>query len=217
MSKTYVIGDVHGEFDTLIKLIDSIPKDTSLVFVGDLIDRGEKSKQVVQFVRKNNHSCVLGNHEWMMMEYGRQFLQEYPNNTNASLSNMWLQHGGIETLMSYGLMAYDEEENTVSIIKDEASIKCFKSDIAWFETLPLYIHMQNTKRNDKDIVISHASMADAWSYHDKKEKQTLFEEYALWNRKPPINAIKLSPNPHKVSTKTKPQKKIKHLQNKPYI
>ncbi|MDY3205617.1 MAG: metallophosphoesterase [Arcobacter sp.] len=66
---TYVIGDVHGEFDSLRRLVNKFPKETKLIFVGDLVDRGKKSKEVVEFVKNNNFLYVLGNHEKMMIEY----------------------------------------------------------------------------------------------------------------------------------------------------
>ena len=60
---TYIIGDVHGEFDSLKALKDKLPQNANLVFVGDLVDRGKKSKEVIDFVKDNNYLCVLGNHE----------------------------------------------------------------------------------------------------------------------------------------------------------
>ena len=60
-----IIGDVHGCYKTLIALIEKLPKDRNITFVGDLIDRGPGSKDVVEFVRKNNYRCVRGNHEDM--------------------------------------------------------------------------------------------------------------------------------------------------------
>ena len=62
----YVIGDVHGEYDALIKLVSKLPKDAKLIFVGDLVDRGSRSAEVVKFVRDGGHLCVMGNHEYMM-------------------------------------------------------------------------------------------------------------------------------------------------------
>ena len=63
MNKTIVIGDVHGCFNTLKKLIRKFPKDSKLIFLGDLCNRGKYSKDVIDFVIKNNHQCLLGNHE----------------------------------------------------------------------------------------------------------------------------------------------------------
>ncbi len=82
--KHYVIGDVHGEFDTLMALVAKLSKDAKLIFVGDLIDRGAKSKEVIEFVRQNNHLCVLGNHEELMLTYGESFIKSYPNSLNPS-------------------------------------------------------------------------------------------------------------------------------------
>jgi serine/threonine protein phosphatase 1 len=80
-----IIGDVHGCFKTLMALIDKLPRDRNISFVGDLIDRGPLSRDVVKFVRENDHRCVIGNHEDMSM-----------NN-----SHDWLKHGGMQTFSSY--------------------------------------------------------------------------------------------------------------------
>lgn len=63
-----IIGDVHGGFDTLRKLVDKLPQDENICFVGDLIDRGPKSVEVVDFVIDNGFDCVLGNHEDLMIQ-----------------------------------------------------------------------------------------------------------------------------------------------------
>ena len=64
---TYVIGDVHGHYNALMKLVKNLPSNAKLVFVGDLIDRGSQSREVIKFVRENGHLCVLGSHEKMMI------------------------------------------------------------------------------------------------------------------------------------------------------
>ncbi len=81
MSKryNYIIGDIHGCYDELIKLETRIKKHADknnaepfIISVGDLIDRGNKSNQVVEhFIqgRKNNtHHSIMGNHELLMIE-----------------------------------------------------------------------------------------------------------------------------------------------------
>ncbi len=42
---TFIIGDVNGHHDALIKLVNNLPSNTKLIFVGDLIDRGSQSKR----------------------------------------------------------------------------------------------------------------------------------------------------------------------------
>lgn len=66
----YAIGDVHGCYETLIRLIDKLPnkEQSNLIFVGDLIDRGKDSAKALEFVRKGNYACVMGNHEKMFLE-----------------------------------------------------------------------------------------------------------------------------------------------------
>ena len=65
-----VIGDVHGHYDGLMTLLEAIApnSDDRVYFLGDLIDRGPKSAQVVNFVRQSSYPCLLGNHELMLLE-----------------------------------------------------------------------------------------------------------------------------------------------------
>ena len=68
MTRHIIIGDVHGMFNELWKLFDTLVKpDDKVVFVGDLVDKGPDSTRVVQFVREmsRTHDITLveGNHE----------------------------------------------------------------------------------------------------------------------------------------------------------
>jgi len=73
--KRYVIGDVHGCYDELCELFEKIEKhhggyDYKLIFVGDYVDRGPKSKEVVEFIMKmqqRGHVALMGNHEDMLI------------------------------------------------------------------------------------------------------------------------------------------------------
>jgi serine/threonine protein phosphatase 1 len=87
----YLIGDVHGCYDTLIALIAQLPENAKIIFCGDLIDRGPKSKQVINFVRENGHYCVMGNHEDMMI----QFCESSYN------SSYWFKNGGRACFNNY--------------------------------------------------------------------------------------------------------------------
>ncbi len=64
------IGDVHGHYDGLMRLLEAIAPGTGdrVYFLGDLIDRGPKSAQVVSFVRQQGYVALLGNHEQMLLE-----------------------------------------------------------------------------------------------------------------------------------------------------
>ncbi|WP_128330164.1 metallophosphoesterase [Apibacter sp. HY039] len=66
MSRTFVVGDIHGCYDELQDLLNKInlTEDDILISVGDIVDRGMKSKEVYQFFRdRPNSYVVMGNHE----------------------------------------------------------------------------------------------------------------------------------------------------------
>ncbi|PGG98537.1 hypothetical protein AJ80_09516 [Polytolypa hystricis UAMH7299] len=62
-----VVGDVHGCLDELQKLLEQVSFDPQrgdhLIFTGDLISKGPKSLEAVDFARKHRASCVRGNNE----------------------------------------------------------------------------------------------------------------------------------------------------------
>ena len=69
---TYVIGDVQGCFNELIKLTKKIkfnPSQDKLIFAGDLVNRGPQSLEVLEFCLQNKKSikAVLGNHDLYLL------------------------------------------------------------------------------------------------------------------------------------------------------
>jgi len=180
---TYIIGDIHGEYATLLALVEKLPKDAELIFVGDLIDRGVSSREVIAFVRENNHRGVLGNHEELMINYGTSFTKTYPKSTNPSFLHNWYNNGGDATLFSYGLLKYDKKEGMMCV-ENPAMLKQFLDDIEWLKSLPLYIELPQ-KINNKPVVVTHASCADVWRHHNNPNGEDTFREYALWHRPNP--------------------------------
>ncbi len=131
-----VIGDIAGQYKALIALVDKMPKD-EIVLVGDLVDRGPQSKEVIEWAMKNA-TVVCGNHEHMMVD----FLEE----TSAYDNGLWLMNGGVATLDSYGMTPKDhgDPENCKKFIP--------KEHIEWLKDLPLYI-----KRGE--FLVSHAPVS----------------------------------------------------------
>ena len=65
-NKTFIVGDIHGCYDEFLKLLDKInysPKNHRLILLGDIINRGPKSLEVLKWIKKNHIEVVLGNHE----------------------------------------------------------------------------------------------------------------------------------------------------------
>ena len=73
----YIIGDVHGCFNTLLKLIDQFPnkEKSQICFVGDVIDRGPYSCETVKLIIQNNYKMVMGNHERRLLSNKDFFLK----------------------------------------------------------------------------------------------------------------------------------------------
>lgn len=113
--RVYAIGDVHGCADLLDQLLAMLKEDnaargpaqTSLVYLGDLVDRGPDSRGVVSRVRAGvdwaRTITLMGNHEAVMLDVldGR-----------SETLSQWLRFGGIETLESWGISRQTIEEST---------------------------------------------------------------------------------------------------------
>lgn len=75
--KTFVVGDVHGRCAQLHSLIEMLPRSEAdtLIFLGDLIDRGADAPGCVDYVIKLQREnperviCLRGNHEQMLMDF----------------------------------------------------------------------------------------------------------------------------------------------------
>ena len=91
------IGDVHGHYDGLMTLLEAIApsSDDQIYFLGDLIDRGPQSAQVVDFVKQNSYHCLRGNHEQMLIDVLTG------GSDPAMVEQAWLYSGGYATVTSY--------------------------------------------------------------------------------------------------------------------
>lgn len=97
--RLFAIGDIHGCFNSLKELVENkiqLQKDDKLILLGDFIDRGGKSKEVVDFIielSENGYNVIplMGNHEAMLLD-------AFENEKNMS---KWIQNGGNETLKSF--------------------------------------------------------------------------------------------------------------------
>lgn len=104
-TRVYAIGDIHGRADLLDELHDLIARDAAdwdgdrvIVYLGDYIDRGMRSREVLDSLVHQPLSGfrsihLIGNHEAVLL----QFLQD------AEIARDWLKFGGDTTLASYGV------------------------------------------------------------------------------------------------------------------
>ena len=100
------IGDVHGSFDPFCEMIEQkirLRKDDKLVLLGDYIDRGYRSREVIDYIidlQLQGYDIVplKGNHESMLLD---------SLESEQSLYN-WFMNGGYETLNSFGVESVKE-------------------------------------------------------------------------------------------------------------
>ena len=103
--RIYAVGDIHGRADLLDRMLKQIDADLAKntphhaiqVFLGDYIDRGPASREVLDRLieRESTHEIVFlkGNHESLLTRF----------TTDPSILDDWQRLGGLETLMSYGI------------------------------------------------------------------------------------------------------------------
>jgi len=142
--RVYAVGDIHGRADLLDQLLDMLRRDdaergdadTRLVFLGDLIDRGAASREVVTRVRAGvdwaSTITLMGNHEAVMLD-----ILDGQSETLAQ----WLRFGGIETLESWGvprsLVEQGTRQDVLSALRDAVT----PEERAWLGRLRTSLRM----------------------------------------------------------------------------
>ncbi len=136
--KTFVVGDIHGRGAQLHAILDMLPRDESadtLVFLGDLIDRGPdvpgSVEQVLGLCSENPERviCLRGNHEQMLLD----FLDE--------ASTIWMETvtGGDQTFEQYAETPLRlRTEADFDEARDVIARKIPAKQIEFFRSLPLY-------------------------------------------------------------------------------
>ncbi len=146
LQQTYIIGDIHGRADlveTMLELIDAhiggtAAADPKLVFVGDYIDLGPDSAVVLSRMRElqesfpDNVTCLMGNHERMMLDFIADPTTRGPR---------WMRAGAAETMRSFGVATADLEDSTEYDAFPAAAHslrrRIPKDTLKWVENLPL--------------------------------------------------------------------------------
>jgi serine/threonine protein phosphatase 1 len=105
-SRLYVIGDIHGRLDLLLRIVEMVNRDIKsqggdnlIVTLGDYVDRGPSSRGVLDCLISNpfagRYVALKGNHEVLL----ESFLE------NPAVGVDWWRFGGLETLKSFGVKA----------------------------------------------------------------------------------------------------------------
>lgn len=153
MKKIFAIGDIHGCFEKLRTLIEQIEfnkEEDSLIFLGDYIDRGPQSKDVIEYflrLSQDGHNMVFlkGNHEAMFQNY-----------LSGSDRFTFLINGGTETLDNY-IRNIDQSQNTIIP----------PAHIEFFQSLRLYYETES-------YIFVHAGLAPKVPLNRQRERDLLW-------------------------------------------
>lgn len=136
----FAVGDIHGCLKPLKRLLDAIEASRrterpELIFLGDYVDRGPKSHQVIDMLIAGlpgwyTPVFLKGNHEATLVE----FLSD------PSVGPSWIQYGGGETLLSYGVRypAFKEDHEGWAAASRELRLRLPKSHMRFLDGLQLF-------------------------------------------------------------------------------
>lgn len=164
---TYVIGDVHGCFDELMELINRIEEEDDnarFILLGDLIDRGPKIYETIQWAMENikkggKFQIVLGNHEYMVIGWYHGIYLPYVNGESSYLEGT--RYHFEETIYRYHLTA--EQVGEI---------------VSFFESWPLYLDVTSDNKIPYKIV-------HAWAPDKEEEPELSLEKLKrmyVWER-----------------------------------
>lgn len=146
----FAIGDVHGcaaKMHDLLSLISAKDGTAPIVFVGDYVDRGERSADVLRHIMEldeaTNVTCLIGNHEEMLLN----FLDD-PQKNGAR----WLRYGGLQTLASFNVSGVATGMTGSALDQAATNLRAAMGDlmIDWLRALPTYWQSGN-------IAVAHAA------------------------------------------------------------
>lgn len=160
MSRTYAVPDLHGRYDLLTAAIEQILTHSrghaaKMVMLGDYVDRGPNSRQVMECLMNWSSQllplvALKGNHEAMMWECCR----------NLSDTDRWLKNGGDQTLLSYGPSAANSTDLSVVPV----------AHLQWIAALPaMYV--------DQHRIYVHAGVDPKLALDQQADQVLLWKRY----------------------------------------
>lgn len=114
----YVVSDIHGRLDRLKKLVEliSLKDEDTLYVLGDMVDRGTESIEVIQYVMgKKNLKAIMGNHDRMMLNSLK--------NMDEDELRRWNRNGNNTTLEGFNNLSENEQHKVLKFLD---SLEYFK-------------------------------------------------------------------------------------------
>lgn len=170
-----VIGDIHGCYHTLKRLHSLILKkypDIPVCAVGDLVDRGKFSYEVIEYIKKNKITFTAGNHDLMFY-----YFIKHPS---SLLGRTWVFNGSETTLDSYSNRFTEMNKHLNFIIKAPLILDLIDCFIC---------HAGISKSYSRKL--GKNPLSDKQKLMDLIEKDLNSERGILWTRDKLLNLNKL--------------------------
>ncbi|WP_027084428.1 metallophosphoesterase family protein [Cohnella panacarvi] len=137
MNRTIIISDIHGCIDEFNELLDNVRfnrNSDQLILLGDYVDRGPASKDVVErtmeLVLQDNAIALRGNHD--------QRLVDLVLGDEAAVKAKFREHGGLQTLQSYiGFTGTEITDEAIHQARERIG-HAYGRHIEFLRRLPLY-------------------------------------------------------------------------------
>lgn len=197
MGGTYVVGDIHGCYDEWMELknkIEAEDPEAQFILVGDIIDRGPKTMNMIRWAMENitadgKYQMVLGNHEYEKINWWRAY--------KAERESLIEERGSEECTIDY--RDYNPDNYDFSSVMSRYGLEDAEVEVIidFFKSLPLYkdlkIESEFQQRGKKHFVVVHAFFPA-----DCRNKDESFRKRSL---KLPKNATKKQLYEHSKSIK----------------
>ncbi|HLP58860.1 MAG TPA: metallophosphoesterase [Candidatus Deferrimicrobium sp.] len=214
---TWVIGDIHGMYDPIKRLITELRKREILsgekirkiIFIGDYIDYGPSSKEVLDLLMSLEYETVFlaGNHEDLLLHYCKKsyFYEEY--------GNMWFNgNGGQDTVLSFNpdpevykkVQLHPVEYHHSNSRNFEPGDYTFEKKYMDFFNNLVYSHVEEFDLDGEQFkfAFSHAGLDASRNleeqlalktydeFHDYVQKNNIFmKNFNLWSREEPTQKL----------------------------
>ena len=167
---TYVVSDIHGEYDLFAGLLEKIrlKEDDSLYILGDILDRGPYPiRTLLKVMEMPNAICLAGNHELMAIECLEFLMTEITEKSIEELDEKmvdnlltWQYNGGRTTIQEFCALDRKMQRLVIDFLKG------------------FYIYEEMTV-NDRDYLLVHAGLG---GFYPGKEIEQYSLEELIWSR-----------------------------------
>ena len=167
---TYVISDIHGQYDMFMELLDKIKlKDSDTLYIlGDVLDRGPHPiKTIKKLMEMPNVICLVGNHELMALECLDFLMKEITDKTMEELDEemldnleTWLYNGSRPTIEEYEQLSAEDKQEMIDFIKE-------------------FLVYEEVSVKGKDYLLVHAGLGN---YSPDKDMEDYSLDDLVWER-----------------------------------